>query len=296
MRNLFLLALLSISTITYGQIDKKYCGKWLLLEVQTLDSINVEFDLTYNKIQINPDESIDIMNYFVIDEFRRTKKTFHLTLNANKLIIDTSPATEFVIERVSYKELILLANNKRYFYNKVIVKKGTFLKEDEYVLLGKEDFVATQQAYFMGDHIKSFTLNSKNKQSNSFIIDASFILRINKQIDSICIHNSTDSSLIKEVITLIQASKKEWEPASLSLTGKPIDSRVYIKVLLKSPELKELKFENSFKIGPAIFNKALSFQNNNQNELAENFYTDLISLYDFILYNITVPLKSNRVL
>jgi hypothetical protein len=286
MRNLFLIALLSISTIAYGKLDKKYCGNWILYQVQTLDSISLENNLAYSRIRINSDGTVDLYDRHIFDEFKLSGSSYKYAIIDNKLQIETNPITEFITERVSEKELILLSNNKRYFFNKLLIKEGNIFKDTDYRILIKDTLKLINSELFRHDIFKHFTTNIKNNnQSKSFVIDASFILRKNKHIDSIYIKNTTDSSLIREATSLIKASQKKWDPASSSITGKPIDSRVYIKILFKSSELNNLDKDYYFSIGSKLFNRALLHQNNNQNELAEDLYTDYISLYEFIIYN-----------
>ena len=193
-----------------------------------------------------------------------------------------------MIEKITENELILLRNNERYYFKKLLIQKnkGFFNQPNDYKIIGKDTIRINFRASFHGDIIKYFSIN-KNKNP-SFIVNVSFILRKNNSIDSIIVDslNLSDTSTISETIRIIQNSQKKWIPAQ-TLNHDKIDSKFFISVLFKSSELLKLSNSNYYDLGEKIFAKAIAYQNNNQNDLAELLYTDYISMYQFFIYSIS---------
>jgi hypothetical protein len=120
---------------------------------------------------------------------------------------------------------------------------------------------------------------------SSFIVDVSFILREDKQIDSIVIlSNKTDPEINGKIIEMINSSQKKWTPAT-TLKYKKTDSRISVQLLFKSPELADLKTLNFGEVGNQILNRAISYHQNTQFKNAEEIFSEYITLYRFTIKN-----------
>lgn len=74
MRNLFLIVLSSICIISYGEVEKKYYGNWILFKLQTLDSVTLENNWLYNVLggyKILITAAIEASCYLLRDIFLR---------------------------------------------------------------------------------------------------------------------------------------------------------------------------------------------------------------------------------
>ncbi len=285
MRKIYLfIALIFISFILRAQFGDIYLGNWIINKVETIDSTAIYNDLNFTRMQIRTQANIDLYRGNPIDEFNRLMHTCKYTIFDKKFQIKCDSLAEFEIEKITDAEFIFKRNNARYYFNKMLIEKqtGIFRKKD-YKIIERDTLDIQFRPIFDGDIIKFFSIDEDSK--STLLVGASFILKKNKQIDSIKILTlDIDSTTIIKTIDIIQKSRKKWIPSS-TLNYKKIESKVYIFVLFGSSDLSKLTQLNIIDKGNKIFTKGIEFHDNNQFELAESFYTSFISLYQYIIYN-----------